>query len=229
MVTMQLSDQIVVVTGANGATGSAILEYMKGRCKHVIGSLRESSVDWRPVDEQFSYITCDLMDRVSVNFMVTEILRHMDRFHVWINVAGGFSLDGTVEHVPPDSWPRMFNLNYLTCLNTCQAILPVFKEQGYGRIINFGSAAGESGLAGAAPYAMSKAAVHNLTLTLAAEAESEYTANLIIPSMIDTEANRDAMPDANHDEWTKPEDIAAKIVDILEQSGEPPNGEKFFV
>ena len=226
---MRLADQIVVITGANGAVGSALVDYFKGRCRHVVGSLRGSDVDWRPVDGQHSYITCDLTDRVTVNFMVTEILRHLDTFHAWINVAGGFSMDGPIESVPANSWPKMFNLNYLTTLNTCQAILPVFKEQGFGRIINFGSAAGESGMAGAAPYAMSKAAVHNLTLTLAAESDGSYTANLIIPTMIDTPANRAGMPEADAESWTSTEAIADLIATVLDTTENPRNGEKFFV
>ena len=226
---MKLSDQIVVVTGASGVVGSALVDYMKGRAKHVIGILREAAVDYRPVDDQHSYVTGDLTDRVSVNFIVTEILRHMDSFHAWINTAGGFVMDGPVDQIQGDAWPRMFNLNYLTCLNACQAILPLFKEQHYGHIINFGSAAGESGLAGAAPYAMSKAAVHSLTLTIAAESAGEYTANLIIPAVIDTPANRESMPDGDFDSWAKPEIIAAKIAAILDETDNPPNGEKYFV
>ena len=226
---MRLRDQIVVVTGANGAMGSVMMEYLKGRAKHVIGSLRESAVDYRPVDSEHSYITGDLTDRVSVNFMVTEILRNMDSFHAWINIAGGFAMDGPVDQISGDAWPRMFNLNYLTCLNTCQAILPVYKEQQFGRIINFGSAAGESGLAGAAPYAMSKAAVHNLTLTIAAESSGDYTANLIIPAVIDTPSNRESMPSGDYGSWAQPEDIAATVAGILDETMDPPNGKKFFV
>ncbi len=225
---LPLAEQVVVVTGANGVVGSALVEHLTGRCKHVIGTLRGSDVDWRPMDEQHSYLTGDLTDRVSVNFMTTEILRHKDTFHAWINVAGGYAMDGPLELIPADVWPRMFNLNYLTVLHTCQAIVPIFRDQGFGRIINFGSAAGESGLAGAAPYAVSKAAVHNLTLTLAAEGAGDYTANLIIPAMIDTPANREAMPDADTSSWSSPAAIADQVATILDRAENPPNGEKFF-
>ncbi|UCH09288.1 MAG: SDR family NAD(P)-dependent oxidoreductase, partial [Fidelibacterota bacterium] len=186
-------------------------------------------VDWRPAEDKLSYITCDLTDRVAVNFMVAEILRHLDTCHAWINVAGGFSMDGLVEEVPAEAWPRLFDLNFITCLNACQAILTVFKEHGFGRIINFGSLAGDLGMAQAGPYAVSKAAVMNLTLTLAQEGEPQVTANLIIPSIVDTPANRKAMPRADFSGWTHPLTIAEKIVDILAETDRPPNGEKFVL
>ncbi len=225
---LELREQIVVVTGANGSLGSALVEHLKGRARHVVGSLRGASVDWRPMDDDLSYVTCNLTDRLAVNFMVAEILRHQGTCHAWVNVAGGFALDGPVEKVSPEAWPRMFDLNFITCLNACQAVLPVFKGQGFGRIINLGSAAGDTGLAQAGPYAVSKAAVHNLTQTIARESKGVVTANLVVPSTIDTPANRKAMPDADFSSWTPPLAIAEKIAEILDETVQPPNGERFI-
>ncbi|MFB0516072.1 MAG: SDR family NAD(P)-dependent oxidoreductase [Candidatus Neomarinimicrobiota bacterium] len=226
---MRLGEQIVVITGANGAVGSVLLDYLKKeRARHVVGCLRGAEVDWRPVDDRCSFVTGDLADRVAVNFMVAEILRYLGTCHAWINVAGGFSRDGLVEDINPEAWPCMFDLNFITCLNACQAIIPIFKDQNFGRIINFGSLAGERGLAQTGPYAISKAAVHNLTLTLAEEGSDQVTANLIIPSIIDTPANRKAMPKADFSLWTRPEVIADKIAEILDTTDNPPNGAKYF-
>ncbi|UCD36827.1 MAG: SDR family NAD(P)-dependent oxidoreductase [Fidelibacterota bacterium] len=225
---MRLREQVVVVTGANGAVGSVLIDYLKSRAEHVVGCLRGASVDWRPAEDHLSYVTCNLADKVAVNFMVAEILRHLESCHAWINVAGGFSLDGWIEEVSPEAWKRMFDLNFITCLNACQAIWLVFKDQDFGRIINFGSIAGDMGMAQASPYAVSKAAVHNLTHTLAQEGGNQVTSNLIIPSIIDTQANREAMPDADFSTWTDPEAIAEKIAAILDQADQPPNGEKYY-
>jgi NAD(P)-dependent dehydrogenase (short-subunit alcohol dehydrogenase family) len=225
---MELDEQIVVVTVANGAVGSVLVDHLKTRAAHVVGCLHGAGVDWRPAEDRLSYITCNLTDRVAVNFLVAEILRHLDGCHTWINVAGGFSMDGLVEEVPAEAWPRLLDLNFITCLNACQAILPVFKEHGFGCVINFGSVAGDLGMAKAGPYAMSKAAVMNLTFTLAQEGAPEVTANLIIPNIVDTPANRKAMPQADFSSWTHPLTIADKIVDILSEADHPPNGERFI-
>lgn len=224
---MELREQVVVVTGANGAMGSALVKHLQGRARHVVGTLRGATVDWRPVDETLSYVTGNLTERTAVNFVVAEILRHQGSCHAWINVAGGFGMDGPVEEVPLEAWPRMFDLNFITCLNACQAVLPIFKEQGFGRIINFGSAAGDAGMAQAGPYAVSKAAVHILTQTIAREGDGNVTANLIIPTTIDTPSNRQAMPDADFSSWTPPAVIAEKITEILDETVNPPNGERF--
>ena len=226
--TMELREQVVVVTGANGAMGSALVKHLQSRARHVVGTLRGASVDWRPMDETLSYVTCNLTDRTAVNFAVAEILLHQGSCHAWVNVAGGFAMDGLVEAVSPEAWPRMFDLNFITCLNACQAVLPVFKEQGFGRIINFGSAAGDGGLAQAGPYAVSKAAVHNLTQTIAQEGNGKVTANLVVPTTIDTPANRQAMPDADFSSWTPPVVIAEKVAEILDETVNPPTGERFI-
>ncbi len=219
----------MVVTGANGASGSALVDYLRGKAAHVVGCLHGQEVDWRPADDGLSYVTCNLTDRVAVNFMVAEILRARETFHAWINTVGGYAGNGPVEEVPPSAWPSMFDLNFITCLNTCQAILPVLKEQQFGRIINFGSVAGETGLALASPYAMSKAAVHNLTLSMAQELSGQVTVNLLVPATIDTPANRESMPAADFATWTRPEAIAEKVAEILGEEDDPPSGEKFYV
>ena len=100
-----LKDQVVVVTGAGGAVGSALVAHLQEHARHVVGTLRGSGVDWQLESEQLSFITGDLTDPVRVNLMVTEILRRLNDLHAWINVAGGFSLDGPVEAVPATAWP----------------------------------------------------------------------------------------------------------------------------
>ncbi|MCH7622743.1 MAG: NAD-dependent epimerase/dehydratase family protein [Nitrospinae bacterium] len=99
--TLELREQVVVVTGANGAMGSALVKLLQGRARHVVGTLRGATVDWRPVDETLSYVTGNLTDRTAVNFVVAEILRHQGSCQAWVNVAGGFAMDGPVEEISP--------------------------------------------------------------------------------------------------------------------------------
>ena len=226
---MKLREQTVVVTGANGAMGSVLVETLKGRARHVVGCLHVEAADPRDGSDGFGYVACDLTDRAAVKAAVADIVRARGTFHAWINVAGGFAADGRVEDLSPVAWRRQYRLNFLTCLNGCHAALAVFHSQNFGRLINFGSLAGEKGLAGAGPYAVSKAAVHSLTLSLALEGSREVTANLIVPSTIDTPANRRAMPGADFASWTQPGIIAAKVAELLDESDDPPNGEKIFV
>lgn len=122
-----------------------------------------------------------------------------------------------VEDTESEDWRRMYDLNFNSVLNCCLQILPIFKVQHFGRIINFGSVAGLEGMGLAGPYAMSKAAVINLTKTVALEGKVHgITANVIIPGIIDTPTNRKAMPEADFSKWTTPAQIAEKIVMLID-------------
>lgn len=205
-----------VVTGASGAMGSVIVEALSNKSRAVVGVTRGVEVDWHSLGGNRFEITADILNQTSVGFLVSEVLRHLDSFHVWINVVGGFSMGGSVEETESEDWPRMFDLNFISTLNCCKKTLPIFKAQRFGRIVNFGSAAALNGMAQAAPYAVSKAAVVNLTKTIALEGiDSGITANVIVPTIIDTLENRQAMPEADFSKWTKPAVIADAIVEIV--------------
>ncbi len=226
---MKLRDQIVMITGANGAVGSELVGHLKEQARHVIAVVRGSSVVWRNLDEGHSEVSGDLSDFRVVGKIVSALKSSLETCHALVNVVGGFSLDGAVEKLQTEDWERMWAVNFNTSLYTCQALIPIFKAQGFGRIINFGSLAGDRGMAGAAPYAVSKSAVHSLTRSLAVEGGGMVTANLIIPNVIDTPANREAMPEADFTRWTTPAAIAERVALILDEVEQPPNGESFPV
>lgn len=215
---MKLEEMICVVTGASGGTGPAIVNELRRRCKAVVGVVRGVEVDWKELPNPSHFeVTADILSQTSVGFLVSEVLRNLDTFHVWINVVGGFLMGGVVEETDSDHWPRMFDLNFISTLNCCKKILPVLKSQEFGRIINFGSVPGVKGMSRAAPYAVSKAAVINLTKTVAQEGkEHNVTANVLVPTVIDTAANREGMPEADFSTWTRPEDVALEIVSLID-------------
>lgn len=221
---MKLSEMICVVTGASGGTGPAVVEALSRRCRAVVGVVRGMEVDWRNEKnsggkENRFEVTADVLSQTSVGFLVSEVLRHLDTCHVWINLVGGFTMGDVVEETRSTDWPGMFDLNFISALNCCRKILPIFKSQRFGRIVNFGSVAGIEGMPFAAPYAVSKAALINLTKTIAQENKSvNITANVIVPETIDTPANRKAMPQADFSTWTKPEAIALEIVFLVEST-----------
>lgn len=225
---MKLEDMTCVVTGASGGTGPAIVKELRKRCRAVVRVTRGMEVEWRELTESSKLpgrngryglfeATANVLNQTSVGFLVSEILRHLDQFHAWINVVGGFIMGSAVEDTESDDWPRMFDLNLISALNCCHKILPILKAQEFGRIINFGSIAGIDGMALASPYAVSKAAVINLTRTIALEGkENNVTANVLVPEIIDTPVNRKAMPEADYSKWTRPETVARTIVSLIE-------------
>ena len=213
---MKLKDMNCVVTGATGGTGPAIVELLSQKCAAVVGVARGENGRWSNLGGSRFQINANILDPKSVERLVSEVVKHFKSIHVWINVVGGFAMGKNVEDTKSEDWRGMHDLNFNSVLNCCRQILPIFKAQHFGRIINFGSVAGLEGMGLAGPYAMSKAAVINLTKTVALEGKDyEITANVIIPSIIDTPANRRAMPEADFSKWTTPIQIAEKIVMLI--------------
>ncbi len=221
-----LNEFTCVVTGASGATGRVITEFLLSKGAIVVGTRRESTVKLAQEQDRFYTVQVNLADRGATEEAVAQILSTVGQVHAWINVAGGFKMGIPVETLSHNHIHEMMQINFFPALHGCGAIVRHMKAKGFGRLINFGSAAVETGIANALPYVMSKAAVHELSLTLAQELEPDVTCNLIIPGIIDTPANRQAMPAADTATWTAPETIARIIGDVLLSQK---NGEKIFV
>ena len=106
----------------------------------------------------------------------------------------------------------MYALNVLTALNASRSAIPHLVASGAGRIVNVGAMGALQAGAGMGAYAASKAGVHRLTEALAAEWKGKITVNAVLPSTIDTAANRASMPDADFAKWVRPEELANVIL-----------------
>ena len=128
-----------------------------------------------------------------------------------VNVAGGFRWE-TVEGGSIATWDRLYALNLRTTANASMAALPHLIKSGRGSIVNVGANGAQKAGAGFGAYAASKAGVHRLTEALAEELKGRVTVNAVLPSIIDTPANRADMPQADFAKWVRPADLAALIL-----------------
>jgi NAD(P)-dependent dehydrogenase (short-subunit alcohol dehydrogenase family) len=207
---MQFANQTVIVTGGTGALGSAVVGILLAagaRCR--VPYIIDAEAAAFPYKDRVTLIgQCDLTAEADVARLYDGVT------DLWasIHIAGGFAM-GSVADTDKAGMMHMLNMNFVSCYLCCRAAVRGFGASG-GRIVNV---AGRPGLeprlgAGMAPYAASKAAVAAFTQALAAEvAARNILVNAIAPSIIDTPANRAAMPKADHGAWPKPEDIAATI------------------
>ena len=142
----------------------------------------------------------------------------MGGIYALINIAGGFRWEKIAEG-RIDTWDFLYTVNLKTAVNACQAVLPYLRKAKSGRIVNIGAAAAaKPAAAGMGPYAASKAGVLKLTESLADEVKNEgITVNAILPTIIDTPANRKDMADADFSKWVKPEEIASLIEFLLSE------------
>lgn len=205
----------IAVTGAFGVLGSAVARAAAGQGARVvlIDVAKAAPAGLVEVCGAEAMVLCgvDLTDGAQANAAIAAAAegRGLD---VLINVAGGFVWQ-TAEDGDPSAWARMHALNVATALNASRAALPHLKASPAGRIVNVGANGAVKAGAGMGAYAASKAGVHRLTESLAEELKATgVTVNAVLPSIIDTPANRADMPGADPSAWVAPEDLAAVIL-----------------
>lgn len=210
---MKLNEMVVVVTGATGDTAGEFLNQLSGKTKDLIGTVRSSKM-------QFGFKNTvhlkkgDLTSKKDVKKIHQTIMNEYGTIHAWINVVGGFSMGNTVED-SKSKWKDMLSINFTTTLNCCEIILPTFKKNKFGRLINFGSQVGETGMPFAGPYCVSKAMVHMLTKVISQEVTDNITCNAIVPGVIDTLRARKSMPNADYSTWSSPVDLGRAVIKLL--------------
>ena len=210
---MKLNEMNVVITGANGIVASELISFFTNRAAFVVGTVRQLSKNVEN-ENNSAIIEMDPLEHYSIGSAIGWINDEVGNIHAWLNIVGGFTMGSHVEE-GHDDWNYMYNTNFMTALNCCQQILPKMKQNGGGRIVNIGAQAAVKGMPLTGPYCTSKTAVHMLTKTIALENGNGITCNAILPGIIDTPANRNQMPDADHGNWVSPKQIAIKIESLL--------------
>jgi len=138
--------------------------------------------------------------------------------------VGGFTYAPVID-TDLKTLDRMMEINFKTAFVMSKAVLPHMMDNHYGRIINVSSRPALGGAPGVGAYAASKAALLNFTQTLAAETlEYNITVNAVLPSTLDTEANRVQMPDADYSKWVPPTEVARVIAFLASDESNPVSG-----
>src|SRR5437867_12607163 len=174
---------------------------------------------------RLSCLKVDVTDECAVRRFAEEIVARHGRVDVLVNIVGGFAGGKPVWETDQATWDRMLSLNLKSAYLCCKAIVPQMIKQNRGWIVNVASRPSLKADAGLSAYAASKAAELVLTQSLAEELDRKSTRlNSGLPSIIDTEANRQAMPNADHSQWPKPEAIAKVILFLCSPDAEVIHG-----
>lgn len=214
-----MQGKTIVVTGALGALGSVVAETAAKRRASValIDHARAAPEGFTERLGANALIVggVDLTSLAAAEAAMASVKAKFGRIDALLNIAGGFQWEA-VEDGKPETWDRMFAMNLKTALNASRAVLPYLIESGAGRIVNVGAQSALHAAAGFGPYAASKSAVHRLTESLADELKLKgVTVNAVLPSTIDTPANRRDMPKADFSRWVAPADLAAVILFLI--------------
>ena len=205
-----MNGKVVVVTGASGALGKVVAAAALAKGARVAG-LDHAKPDTRATPDHIDLGGVDLSDAAQAKQAIDTAVAHFGRLDVLINIAGAFSFE-TIADGDPKTWQRLHAINVLTALNASRAAMPHLVASPAARIINIGAIGALQAGAGMGPYAASKAGVHRLTEALAAELKGKVTVNAVLPSTIDTPANRAAMPDADFAKWVTAQELANVIL-----------------
>ncbi len=217
---MELKNKVVVVTGGLGSLGRAVTEEAAKRGATVIAV---DVVDGKPAAGVESCVAADLGDATATATAFAGIAAKHGRIDAVVNIAGGFVWE-TIADGSIDSFDRMYQMNVRTAVNASKAALPHFPESG-GRIVSISAIGSLKGEFGNAAYSASKAGVSRFTESLAAELKPRnITVNAVMPSIIDTKPNRDAMPDADFSAWVAPSQLADVILFLVSDRSEAVTG-----
>ena len=203
-----------IVTGGFGALGRAVGQALLAEGAQV------ALLDHAPAQPGLpaGALLCgsvDLCAPDATRLCIGEVAQRFGGLDGIVNVAGGFAWQ-TVEHGDIATWDHMYAINVRTALLASQAALPHLLRRGRGRIVNVGAMAAGRAQQGMGAYAAAKSGVARLTEAMAEEfCKRGITVNAVLPSIIDTPANRAAMPEADASRWVDPAALAQVVLFLL--------------
>lgn len=211
----------VFVTGGTGALGSAVTRRLLEdghrvavTCRHEkeVADLRAAIGD---LDANLAVIEADVTDEGSFGRALEEFHRRIGSVEALVHLVGAWHGGEPVQEQSLDTWRRVTDLNLTSAFLCCHAVLPEMLDAGWGRIVLVSSRTAREGRNGQSAYAVAKEGVATLAEVIADECcGTGVTANTIAPSVLDTPANRAAMPSADFTRWVPP-DVAAAMVAFL--------------
>lgn len=225
MIPISLKERSIVVTGASGGLGSVVCRVLLDAGAHLTAADRSMGTLAQDLGnpENARFIEGSVFDPEEVNALFEAAPAPI---HGLVNIVGGYTGGPRLHETDLETVNRMHTFNvHGTFLCTQAALTRMLESDTPGRIVNISAIAADRAPAGHFAYAAAKSAVLKLTEAAAAEyADTGITINAIQPGTIRTPANLRAMPDANHDAWVSPEEIAHTIAFLLSDLASGING-----
>jgi NAD(P)-dependent dehydrogenase (short-subunit alcohol dehydrogenase family) len=225
--------EAALVTGGTGALGRGVVARFlaDGMAVAVTYFVEKEWTDLAAAEAEASRsgrlqgFRADLTDESAVHGSVEAAAKSLGGLRVLAHLAGGYSGGADVEQVDLKTVRQMIDTNLLTAMLVAKHVIPHAKRSGAGRLLFISSRGAIECYPGASAYAAAKAGLLALTVTLSKELkESGVTANAILPSVIDTPANRAGMPKADHSAWVQPAEIAGLLSYLASRGAQAVSG-----
>ncbi len=226
-----MQENVAVVTGGTGGVGRALIPYLVRRDFKIAATYlipeeaRQLEEELELDEDRLMLRRCDCTDPETIESVLKDVEETFGPPNVVAALVGGWAGGRDVAETDPVRFDRMIDLNLRATFYTIRAALPHMRSVDWGRIVAIGSRAATDNPAGQAMFNASKAAVTSLVQTLAKELDdTNITANVLVPSVIDTAATRRTLPYADYMHWPKPSEIAAVLDFLLSPASEVING-----
>jgi NAD(P)-dependent dehydrogenase (short-subunit alcohol dehydrogenase family) len=216
-----------IITGGTGGLGSAVVaRLLDDGWRVVVPWIMEGELERTPAREGLELARADLLEPDAVASVVEQAAGARDApLRAVVNLVGGFAMGGRVHETAIEEFEEQFRLNLRPTYLVTAAAMPHLLAAGEGSIVCVGTRAAVQPFSGAAGYIASKAAVIAFAQAVAAEYKHDgIRCNVILPSVIDTPANRASMPKADHEKWVKPAEIAGVIAHLVSDESRPITG-----
>ena len=211
--------KVVLVAGGTGGLGGAVtLAFLEEGAKVIATYRKQEELDTLKIragvhTAQFDGVAVDVTDEAAVRQLIEKIVGKYRRLDAVVNTVGGYVGGTKLWELETKVFDQLLALNLRSGYALSRAAVRAMLKEGHGAIVNVAAKAAVDHAGGAAAYAASKSAAVALLDSLAADLQgSGVRANTVLPSIIDTEANRKAMPKADFAKWPKPEEIARVIL-----------------
>jgi NAD(P)-dependent dehydrogenase (short-subunit alcohol dehydrogenase family) len=222
------SGKVVLITGGTGALGRAVAQ--------AFGTSNATTVVTYIIDEEredvkskiktiAELVKADITKEDQAKKLVSHVIKTYDRIDVLVNVVGGYLGGKTVAELDETEWDKMMSMNLKSAFLISKHVIPLMVAAKHGKIVHISSRTGLKSDGYDSAYSASKSGLIRLVESISEEVkEHNINVNCILPSTIDTEANRNAMPNSDFSKWVKTEDLANVVLFLCSEEAKLING-----
>jgi NAD(P)-dependent dehydrogenase (short-subunit alcohol dehydrogenase family) len=223
--------KVVLVTGGTGALGREVsLAFLKSNAVAAITYVVDKEIlqlesKLGDLMKKVTLIKADISDEQQIKKTVSDVVKKYGRIDILANIVGGYLGGKKVTEMTEKEWDLMMNLNLKTAFLVSKHVVSQMVKQGSGKVIHVAARLGLKGIGGNSAYSASKSGLIRLVESLSDEVKgNNINVNCIMPSIIDTDANRKDMPDADFSKWVKPSEIARVMLFLASDDSRPIHG-----
>jgi NAD(P)-dependent dehydrogenase (short-subunit alcohol dehydrogenase family) len=226
--TYDFSGKVVLITGGTGALGRAVAQ--------AFGTSNATTVVTYIIDEEMKdvktkiktiadLVKADITKEDQAKNLLSHVIETYDRIDILVNVVGGYLGGKSVAELDETEWDKMMSLNLKSAFLISKHVIPLMLSAKHGKIVHISSRTGLKSDGYDSAYSASKSGLIRLVESISEEVkEHNINVNCILPSTIDTEANRNAMPNSDFSKWVKTEDLANLVLFLCSDEAKLING-----